>query len=654
MRAKTVRGQYYSFFLLWVVLFCAGVGYAATIYVDDNATNDPGPGDPTVSDPLENGSAEHPYDDIQRAINAAQNGMTIAVVDGLYIAKDGLNYNGKPLYLRSLNGPAHCTILLKSKSIQFTNNETESSVLDGFTVTGSSNPSSVDAISISNSNPRILHCIIARNSGFGIVVSTGSPLIQGCTLLDNQDGINGRPMTGTIRDCEIRNNQYCGISLNTCNDVLIENCLIAENGTRKDTYWPGVNISDSTAIVNHCTIAMQIYEAGNTIGSGSGIKVDYGKVQIENSIIWGCYRSIYQVGSWEVISVGFSDIQGGYSGTGNIKDDPQFVRMGGWVTTEGLTQWVPGDYHLRQTSPCINTGLNGTTGATEDIDGQPRIAYGRTDMGADEYLLTNFDGNVAVNLADFGIFAGQWLRSDCGVCDWMDYSGDESVGVEDLMTLLGDWLIEAKPEFEPVPYWYWRLDGNYKDSIAQLIGVPSGNPIFSDDHPKGIGTKSLMLDGDDSVRLYDYGSISGNNPRTQMAWIRTTQTEGDFLNYGSSSYAGTLWRLGLVEGKLNLDVGGGSFVRSSTPVNTGQWVHVAVDFPAGATTSDQIRLYVNGIREVVTRGPTSTIQTNGNVQLTLGKSISTRYLIGSIDDVRFYNCTLSPKMLAEIVTAMGL
>ncbi len=36
-----------------------------TWYVDDDAPNDPGPGDPDISDPLEDGTADHPFDAIQ-------------------------------------------------------------------------------------------------------------------------------------------------------------------------------------------------------------------------------------------------------------------------------------------------------------------------------------------------------------------------------------------------------------------------------------------------------------------------------------------------------------------------------------------------------------------------------------------------------------
>ena len=42
----------------------------STFYVDDDGPNDPGPGDSLVSDPLEDGSVEHPFDDVQEAIDS--------------------------------------------------------------------------------------------------------------------------------------------------------------------------------------------------------------------------------------------------------------------------------------------------------------------------------------------------------------------------------------------------------------------------------------------------------------------------------------------------------------------------------------------------------------------------------------------------------
>jgi probable HAF family extracellular repeat protein len=54
------------------------------LYVDDDAPNDPGPGDPSISDPLEDGSKAHPFDAIQEAIDAALCRDTVIVLDGTY------------------------------------------------------------------------------------------------------------------------------------------------------------------------------------------------------------------------------------------------------------------------------------------------------------------------------------------------------------------------------------------------------------------------------------------------------------------------------------------------------------------------------------------------------------------------------------------
>jgi len=59
-------------------------------------------------------------------------------------------------------------------------------------------------------------------------------------------------------------------------------------------------------------------------------------------------------------------------GGGNKDEDPVFVGAAG------------GDFHLDTGSPCIDTGYPGTT-VTEDIEGNPRPAGSRCDMGAYEH-----------------------------------------------------------------------------------------------------------------------------------------------------------------------------------------------------------------------------------------------------------------------------
>lgn len=55
------------------------------IYVDDDAPDDPSPGNPEISDPMEDGSPTHPYDSIQQAIDLASDGDRIVVNPGVYV-----------------------------------------------------------------------------------------------------------------------------------------------------------------------------------------------------------------------------------------------------------------------------------------------------------------------------------------------------------------------------------------------------------------------------------------------------------------------------------------------------------------------------------------------------------------------------------------
>ena len=107
---------------------------------------------------------------------------------------------------------------------------------------------------------------------------------------------------------------------------------------------------------------------------------------VTNNILWGDSPSeIYNVSSSSP-SVAYSDIQGGYTGTGNINADPL------------LADVANGDLHLQQGSPCIDAGDNSAPSLpATDFEGDdrkiddPKVAdtgNGTSpivDMGADEY-----------------------------------------------------------------------------------------------------------------------------------------------------------------------------------------------------------------------------------------------------------------------------
>jgi len=94
--------------------------------------------------------------------------------------------------------------------------------------------------------------------------------------------------------------------------------------------------------------------------------------------------------------VAYSDVKGGWTGTGNLNADPKFVDPGQF-SIEG--EWINGDYRLKSDSPCINKGstallpsdvldLDGDGNAGEtlpvDLEGDTRVQSTQVDMGAYE------------------------------------------------------------------------------------------------------------------------------------------------------------------------------------------------------------------------------------------------------------------------------
>lgn len=100
----------------------------------------------------------------------------------------------------------------------------------------------------------------------------------------------------------------------------------------------------------------------------------YGTPNISNSILWQNGSSEIELddpGNLPVVS--YCDIMGGWPGTGNIDADPLFADP------------AVADLHLLYQSPCRNTGDDGAVTELVDFEGDPRIAGGQVDMGADEF-----------------------------------------------------------------------------------------------------------------------------------------------------------------------------------------------------------------------------------------------------------------------------
>jgi len=171
-----------------------------TVHVDDDAVNDPGPHDPAVSDPHENGTSSHPYDRIQEAIDVARDGASIFVHAGIY--RETIDLLGKHITLTGFapdNPDAAAWPVIDgggaSPVVSFTRNEDANCVLSGFVITGGRGPSA-GAILCSSSNPTIANCLIAGNrvtdpNGAVVYCTNSDAAFVNCTISGNHASWEG-------------------------------------------------------------------------------------------------------------------------------------------------------------------------------------------------------------------------------------------------------------------------------------------------------------------------------------------------------------------------------------------------------------------------------------------------------------------------------
>ncbi len=278
----------------------------APVLVDDDAVNDPASVDPTISDPHEDGSPEHPFDTIQEAIDYANDGETVIVLTGTYIG-DGnrdLDFKDKAITVRSTSPDdsrvvagtvidCNGTIGEPHRGFEFRNGETELSILAGFTITNGTAAEGAGIYCGYGSSPTISNCVFTGNSaiyqmprrqigyGGGIFCQGSNPAITNCTF----NGNSARNHGGGI---------YCQYS----NPRMI-NCTFNDN---------------------------------SAVDYGGGIYGENSSPTLTNCILWG--NTPEEIHSDQVV-VAYSDIQGGFVGEGNMDVDPLFADP------------ENGDYHLK-------------------------------------------------------------------------------------------------------------------------------------------------------------------------------------------------------------------------------------------------------------------------------------------------------------------
>ena len=238
--------------LLNVAVFATAASALADVhYVDVNSTN--------ATPPYTNWSTA--ATNIQDAVDAAVAGDEIVVTNGIY-ATGGRNFNrvdvGKPLNLRSVNGPQFTTIAGANgffRCVYLTNNAT----LSGFTLT---NGVSLDAI------------------GGGVWCAASNAVVSDCVISGNQalayyywEAYGGGAYGGTLNNCTLVGNSsryvpgdgdygtglllVCGGGAAYCT---LNHCTVSQNSAAAADFWS--NADDAQAYgggayqctLNNCTL----------------------------------------------------------------------------------------------------------------------------------------------------------------------------------------------------------------------------------------------------------------------------------------------------------------------------------------------------------------------------------------------------------------
>ena len=299
------------------------------------------------------------------------NGATVVISDTV-IRDNSTDGSGGGIYVEEVDGAAKVSLI----NSELLNNEAGN---DGGGLAGSA--------LITLDYVKVVSNTAQGSGGGGLSVSEAILSVSNSSVMDNS----------------APNGQSGGIDVRSGSTVNVVDSIIADNSTRDHggaaTIDPGATLNLTNALItgnsttsgNANALAMwdgQVTLINSTISDnnpqGAQAVIRWsGALTITNSIMWNNALNLQgDPPCPECFTVTYSDIEGGWTGTGNISADPLFVG---------------GDYHLGVGSPCIDKGTSVGAPVT-DIEGTPRDAA--PDMGAYEW--TGFRIFLPLTLRNFG------------------------------------------------------------------------------------------------------------------------------------------------------------------------------------------------------------------------------------------------------------
>jgi len=200
---------------------------------------------------------------IQSGIDAAVDGDTVLLADGIYSGAGNynINFSGKAITVASVNGPGNCIVdcQQQGQGFWFYNGETETSVLDGLTIRNGYATGDGGGVAASGS-PTISNCTFTGNSASrsGGAVSSRSSSFTNCTFTGNSatDGGAVSSRSSSFVNCTFTGNSASRSGGAVCSpSSSFTNCTFTGNSATKfgGAVWTTYSSSSPSSSFTNCT-----------------------------------------------------------------------------------------------------------------------------------------------------------------------------------------------------------------------------------------------------------------------------------------------------------------------------------------------------------------------------------------------------------------
>lgn len=291
-------------------------------------------------------------------------------------------------------------------------------------------------------SPVLVSCIFIENSAYDdgggmFNCNNSNPILTNCTFNGNMARRGGGMQNGgidpTLTSCLFSGNsagQTGGGMRNVSSDPVLQNCIF--NGNSAGESGGGMyNRNQSSKrkhgpTLNNCTFVANSAPDGNALACDSIAGAFPNILKMTNCILWDDGNEIWDSGN-SFITINYSDIQGGYSDTGNVNADPCFADAANYDyhLKSQAGRWEPSSASWVQdavTSPCIDAGNPMSPIGYEPFPNGGRInmgAYSGTAEASKSYfgeplcetiVAGDINGDCKVDFKDFRIMALHWLE----------------------------------------------------------------------------------------------------------------------------------------------------------------------------------------------------------------------------------------------------